>query len=404
MRFPASREGGTLTTQEIEVAHHAEHDLGPGYPQIPLADPLRDLCLSKEIGRTSLAFPPAWTPERQSALDEELALAVASFLSLPPGPHHSVRVTFSGSVALNRALTALINRLRKRGANRIEVITTSPSIDIMRLFLEERSEVDAHFDENRGGRIDAPLDPEPLVEQIRKPTSRSDIGKLVLLTSPENPTGNVWRAAGLKAVANACATHGVPLLVDHSFLVAGIQEWDEVPRIWDVAADGCEWLAVWDTGKTFGLNEDKLGFAIAGHPEVASALDEAIAVMQFGLARRQKLLFAQLLGQPSGKDYVGALREACRTNLRCLQEGVKGKPVAVCPVGAGSFALLDCARLDRSDEQLRLQLLRQGVGVVAGSVFFHGRWRPDHYLRIALAREPSRFAGGVEALVRSLVP
>ncbi len=394
--------GETLTMQEIEVAHHARHDLGPGYPQIPLADYVRDLYLSDRIRETSLSFPPAWTPEKQSALDQELELAVTSFLSLSAGTHQTVRATFSGSVALNRALTAVLNELRKRGASRIEVITTSPSIDIMRLFLEERSEIEPCFVESRRDRTDGALDPDALVEHVRLNLAYpSDTAKLVLLTSPENPTGSVWKTSDLAAIAGACADHGAVLLMDHSFLVAGVHE-EEVPRIWDVAPVGCEWLAIWDTGKTFGLNEDKLGFIVAGGSKIGGALDESIAVMQFGVARRQKIFFRQLLEQARGHDHVRMLREVCRTNLGCLQEGTHGTPVAVRPIEAGTFALLDCTRLDRSDEQLRLHLLGHGVGVVAGNVFFHGDWKPDRYLRIALAREPSRFAEAVEALVHSL--
>jgi aspartate/methionine/tyrosine aminotransferase len=402
MPLQPKRLEGTLTVQEIEAAHLAHHDLGPGYPQIPVEGYVRRLYAADDLSDLSLSFAPLWTSERQSMLDEDLELAVACFLSLRADRYHAMRTTFSGSVALNRALTAVLNESRRAGAQSLDVITTSPSIDIMRLFLAERPDITPCFVESRRRGIMGALDPQALLGRIEMALAdRPAARKLVLLTSPENPTGAVWSAGDLAMIAEACRDSDIPLLTDHSFLVAGVQE-KEVSRIWDVAPVDGNWLATWDTGKTFGLNEDKLGFVVAGSPEMTRALDESIAVMQFGVARRQKIFFARLLKESEHHNHLVTLRTACKANLRYLRERTQGTAIEVCEAVAGCFALLDCAELDRSDEELRRNLLARGVGVVAGNVFFHGDWKPRHYIRIALAREPCHFAEAVDALIQAL--
>ena len=400
MHSPPRAPSGTLTSQELEAAQVARYDLGPGYPQIPLESYARQLYLADTLQETSLSFAPWWTPEKQLEVDSQLMKAVASLLNLSPDAHHAIRATFSGSVALDRALTAVLNEARKEGSAGLDVITTSPSIDIMRLFLAERQDISAFFVESESG-IGA-LDVSALISRLERLTmERSAVSKLVLLTSPENPTGAFWSATDLATIAKACWTLGATLLVDHSFLVAGVQE-EAIPRLWDVATNYDNWLVTWDTGKTFGLNEDKLGFIVTGGPGVTQALDESLSVMQFGVARRLKVFFAMLIESARLRDHVGMLRSICQENLDYLQDRTQKAVVRVSPVKAGSFALLDCEQTGNSDEELRRRLLENGVGVVAGNVFFHGDRKPTHYLRVALARDPAHFRSAIDALTRSL--
>jgi hypothetical protein len=55
-----------------------------------------------------------------------------------------------------------------------------------------------------------------------------------------------------------------------------------------------------------------------------------------------------------------------------------------------------------TDEDARRHLLANGVGVIAGSVFFHTDWQPRGLLRIALARDPNYFIQALTKLVKEL--
>jgi hypothetical protein len=42
------------------------------------------------------------------------------------------------------------------------------------------------------------------------------------------------------------------------------------------------------------------------------------------------------------------------------------------------------------------------VGVVSGNVFFHTDWKPNRYIRVALARRADYFAEAIDKLWRAL--
>jgi histidinol-phosphate/aromatic aminotransferase/cobyric acid decarboxylase-like protein len=388
----------TLTAQEIQAAYLAHYDLGPGYPQLVVGRDVARLYTDDGIEELSLKFSPEWTPDRQRALDSGLQESLQRFLGLTPGSFAAVHCTFSGSVALDRVLAAAISVVGQERRQRISVVTTSPCIDIMRLFLEERRYVDLEFVDSRSADPWG-LDVDGIVDRVRRETVRQPA--VVLLTSPENPTGQCWSADDLLAVAVACSEAGAVLVVDHAFLTAGVHVPGMVTTVWEAARGACDWLAVWDTGKTFGLNEDKLGFIISGSEKLAAAVTRALDIMQFGVARRQKLIFAELFRMATNSDHVGTLRAACQVNLKAMRDRTDGIPVEVIEPIAGSLAILRIPA-GHSDEATRRHLLSRGVGVVAGSVFFHGDWVRSDLLRIALARDPVHFGKGIDRLVSEL--
>ena len=389
----------SLTVQELEASYLAHYDLGPGYPQIEVPSFIRELYLDDAIENLSLRFAPFWSPEKQAQVDADLESAVRLFVGIPSATEGPIRATFSGSVALERAMTAVIGIARDRDALPMTVVTTSPSIDIMKLFLQERVGVDAVFVPNHRQGVLGNSDAEALVDELNMAKRRRPEGLVVaLLTSPENPTGAVWSREELRVIGATCAELDAVLIMDHCFVTAGVHEAADVPRVWDLNDVGCHWIAIWDTGKTFGLNEDKLGFIICGSRLAQEAVDKALAVLQFGVARRQKMFFGELLRRAFFFDHAEELQKVCRENLAaamCLS-GALFVPVA--PT-AGSLLLLDISELTVADELARSRLLTAGVGVIAGRVFFHSaQWRPNCYLRVALARRPAYFAEALQRL------
>lgn len=391
--------GNTLTVQELEAAYLARYDLGPGYPQLDVAEYVKNLYLDDSIEDLSLRFAPFWTPEKQAQVDDDLELAVRQFLTIPSHFTGRVRSTFSGSIALDRVVSAVLTRARRSpGYDGMTVVTTTPCIDIMKLFLAERPDVRAEFVESRVGGHFGALDLDALLSSLRR--AREEAGGAavaVLLSSPENPTGSVWSADELVEIVRECAELEAVLILDHCFAVAGVHDASDLVRIWDLADVECDWIAVWDTGKTFGLNEDKLGFIVCGTEAMAAAADEALAVTQFGVARRQKMFFAELLRRGYYYGHIDELRETCRTNLSTAEE--LAPDFIVHRPEAGSLLLLDVSASGESDEMIRKKLIAGGVGVVAGNVFFHGDWRPENYVRVALARSTDYFREAFQRVV-----
>jgi aspartate/methionine/tyrosine aminotransferase len=389
----------TLTVQELEAAHRARFDLGPAYPQLAVPDDVQSLYRDPRVQEAALHFPPVWTAARQFEVDEDLEAAAAAFLSLDASRYTECRVTFSGSVALNRALSGCLRLSRHERSTGVDVVTTTPSVDIMRLFLEEYLDVKPIFVPSRYQGIVGALDAQAVVRALyRTAEGGAHRRRVVLLTSPENPTGSYWSAEDLRYIGDACAATDAILVVDHSLLLAGVHS-IPLPRVWDHPPPGGQWIALWDTGKTFGLNEDKLGFIFSGDRRIARFIGESLAVMQFDVARRQKLIFAQLLRCADALSHIERLRKVCQANLSRLEQMIGNTYLHVQLPTAGSMALVDVAALGHSDEEARQRLLHAGVGVVAGNVFFHDEWKPHTLMRLALARVPSYFEESVSALL-----
>jgi bifunctional pyridoxal-dependent enzyme with beta-cystathionase and maltose regulon repressor activities len=390
----------SLTEQEIQAAYIAEFDLGRGYPQLALPRYVRKLYGNSAIAANALEVVPAWTREKQLLLDHDLEAAAREFLSIDFGSYFSIRFTFSGSIALDRAIAAATLVASSSESSRVGVITTSPSIDIMKLFLEERRYIDIWFVESRNAEPWG-LDAGRVIDRLKALSRDSPrYPVIVLLTSPENPTGQCWTSADLTRIAAACDRVGAVLIVDHSFLVAGVHPRKAVPAIWDVLGQGSNWIAIWDTGKTFGLNEDKIGMVICGSESVGKALDRSLSIIQYATPRRQSLLYATLFRKALRFNYTDYLSQVCRRNL-ITAEGLLGDAeIELLKPAAGSLALIKIAEPD--DEGVRHQLLMHGVGVISGSVFFHTDWQPCDLLRIALARDPDYFTRALTKLVREI--
>lgn len=392
---PLSSHVPGLTEQELEVARSAEFDLGAGYPHLPAPEFIRQSYRDDRLEDLSLMMAPGWTTEKQARLDQDLAEAVEHLLGCTfREAGAELRVTFSGSVAVDRAIMACLERARSCGAQRLEVVTTSPSIDIMRDFLSERADIDTHFVDCLNGDDFPRLDLDGVLDALQRPLP-ANCRRAALLTSPENPTGESWSRAQLEEIAAACRRGGHTLIVDHCFLLAGVQE-DLVDAVWQVADPGDDWLAIWDTGKTFGLNGDKLGFLVASE-SLLPYVDDVLRVLQFDVSRRQKLFFSELLRFSSFYDYVPGLGSICRANLRTLVTALEATPCRVLEPKAGSLALVELPE-GQIDTETCSYLLRQGVGVVGGSSFFHGDVKRSDLVRVALARDPAHFARAVDLL------
>lgn len=391
-----------LTGQEQQASYTARLDLGAGYPQLAVPEFVRVLYADPKLGEASLAMTPDWTPRRQADVDVRLRASVLQFLNVDERTAADLVVspTFSGGTGLDRAITAAVRLCEEDGAPHTHVVACTPSIDVMRFLLEERgSSVQAHFVENKYPYLGA-LDADRVIDMIAELRRASHAaGIVIILTSPENPTGEMWTREALEALTQTAIECRAVLVVDHAYLTAGVHQRQEVCAIWEIAPGECNWIGVWDTGKTFGLNEDKLGFVISGNERVESCLSFALSTLQFGVARRQKILFAQILSAAPGAEYVSDLREVCRENLRSATSLAANSPLLPATIRGGSVLLIELADPRWSDERVRRGLLAQGVGVVAGRVFFHTAWRPRNFIRVALAREPEYFRRAFRAVV-----
>lgn len=362
-----------LTMQEQRIANSTAVDLGAGYPNLNLPEWLRDAISSSSIDRT----PHSSGGYGDSALSTELLLAVCDFLGIDHQHAQHGLVTFAGSIALDRAIAAC-------ASNGASIVTSTPAIDIVAAMLSERHGVAAKYVASNVEDFD--LDVDAILDAIDETTTG------VVLTSPENPTGNIINAADLARLSQEVTRRGSTLVVDQCFAVidpfmAG------VPLLPNVAGDDAEWIFLWDTGKTFGLRGEKLAFLFSS-PGRYELLRERLNILQFDVSARQKQTFLELLRSAKTHDYRAELKDLVRRNILAVERHFADTTVNVRRPDAGSFVLLDVSGLGCSDREAVDTLLREcNVGAVPSNSFFQpdhiGRAQPhrDAFIRLAMARE-----------------
>lgn len=385
--------GSDLTREELRIAAEAEIDLGVGYPEFHMPPWLAGLWLEtslKDLVTRYVDETPGVSPGCGGALPaadllaRELIRAVLRYLRLDPALERQTFITSSGSLALERVIATVTTIAPS-------VITTSPSIDIIPAMLLERPHVSVRYllGHPQDGR--APNFRDVAVD-------RSLAESTVLLTSPENPTGTVVTSEALEHLSTECRNANAPLVIDQCF--CKISAGPAVPLLPShVAAQ--PFAFIWDTGKTFDLDDDKLGFVICGG-DLLDAFRARLSVLQCTLPKRKLMLMKLVLDAAEFHEYDRALNGLVAGNIEELRAELSGTNVQVHVPEAGGFVLLDVSAYGLSDRGFSTGLLReQGVGVVPGSLFFHsashGR-AGERFVRLAVVRDRVQVGRGASRI------
>lgn len=202
--------------------------------------------------------------------------------------------------------------------------------------------------------------------------SKIDINtKLLLLCSPHNPVGRVWKRDELEAILTLCLEHNILVFSDeiHSDLVyapnrhISFASLHEKAKAITVTAIG--------VGKTFNM----AGFAMS-----------SVAIQDIELKKRfakayERLHFAQgnVLSHvafesayKNGKEWLEALKIHLQKNYKMLQKLLLkyDKCIKLTPIEATYLAWLDCRGLKLRDRELRKFFVEEaGLGLNAGISF-----------------------------------
>lgn len=384
--------GSALTDDELRIAAEAEIDLGVGYPEFSLpgwlAELWYDLPLSELTWRYLDCTPgvdliPGQSLPRSSSLMHQLCLAMLRYLNLNPDLVDNTFVTYSGSHALERSFATLI----EPGTL---AVTTTPSIDIIRAMLLERGDVRIqHVRADPEDGFSVPI------ASLCKAIEADDA--VLVLTSPENPTGHVYSESDLKRLSEACRRTGTPFVLDQCFCMvspSGLA----VPLLPAFSDPAPSYLFVWDTGKTFDLDDDKLGFVVTSG-DLAARFRERLAVLQCTLPKRKLMLMKLVLDGASAHHYGDILTEIVSDNLREVVLSVADTGITALVPDAGGFVLLDVSKLGMTGVEFSEELLAQkSVGAVPASSFFHDDIDGNlasRYVRIALIRDRHELRRGM---------
>jgi aspartate/methionine/tyrosine aminotransferase len=217
------------------------------------------------------------------------------------------------------------------------------------------------------------LDVDQLVSKI---TART---KLVILNYPHNPTGGIVPESGLRAIADAAARHGVPVLADEIYS----RILYEGKHVSIAALPGMEPHAIVLDGfsKTYAMTGWRLGYGVMPAP-----LAQVVAKLQTN-AVSCTASFTQLAGVQAlrgDQSSVDTMVAEFRRRRDAIVDGLRQIPGFKCPRPLGAFYVFpNIAGTGFSAKALADRLLDEaGVACLSGTAF--GEWGEGH-LRFSYA-------------------
>jgi aspartate aminotransferase len=204
------------------------------------------------------------------------------------------------------------------------------------------------------------LDVDQLCEQVGPKT------RLIILNYPHNPTGGTIPEAGLRAIANVAAKHGVPILSDEIY--SRLLYEGEHKSI--AAMPGMEPLAIVLDGfsKTFAMTGWRLGYGVMPAP-----MAQVVAKLQTN-ATSCTATFTQLAGVAAlrgDQSSVDAMNVEFRRRRDAIVEGLRSIPGFGCARPKGAFYVFpNITRTGFSSRALADRLLDEaGVACLSGTAF-----------------------------------
>ena len=214
--------------------------------------------------------------------------------------------------------------------------------------------------------------------------------KAVIVTTPANPHGKVWRRDELISLQKVAERHDILMVTDeiYEYMV-----FDEREHVSMASLDGAYDRTITISGfsKTFNMTGWRLGYAAAPAPIIdkMGLLNDLFYIcaptpLQHGVAAAAKL----------GEDYYVRLKQdyTSKRELMCTTLEALGFDVPW-PQGA-YYVLADFEKLSTSvaglgDSRSACKTLieRCGVGTVAGSAFYSNPADGRHKLRFCFAKE-----------------
>ena len=352
-------------------------NLGQGFPDLPEPAELIEAARRALVGRSNQYPPMRGLPE--------LRRAVADYYAREQGlqvREEEVIVTSGATEALAAAIFAFV-----RPGD--EAVLFQPFYDAY-LPLVERAGGVARTIGLVPPRWTLPLD---RLEAAIGPKTR-----LVILNTPNNPTGTVVDRATLEAIGALCERHDLVLLCDEvweGMIFGGASHVSPlaIPALRERA------VKVGSAGKIFSLTGWKIGWAVAA-PPLAEAIARQHQFLTFTTPTPLQWAVADGLALPG--EWHAAHRARYAAARERLTSGLTAAGYVVLPADGTWFVIVDLAAsgLPADDEAVAEHLIREaGVASIPVSALC-GDDPERGYLRLCFAKEDATLDEAIERLAR----
>jgi aspartate/methionine/tyrosine aminotransferase len=219
---------------------------------------------------------------------------------------------------------------------------------------------------------------------------------VLLINSPANPTGAVWRRETIERVLEIARRHDLYLLSDEVYEEIVFEGEHVSPATLD--EDG-RVITVFSASKTYAMTGWRLGYLVAppGLADLIAKVQEPVVSCATAIA--QKAYEAALLGP---QDCVAEMRDAYRLRRDTTVQALHETDLFVTEPRGAFYIFADVARATNDTYVLaRWLVLEHGIAVAPGETFGS---RAAGLVRLSLAssaetleRGVARLAAGVEA-------
>lgn len=230
--------------------------------------------------------------------------------------------------------------------------------------------------------------------------------KILLLNTPHNPTGKVFRREELELLAELCQRWDVIVVTDEVYdrITFGDAEHVSMATLPGMRE---RTLTINSTGKTFSMTGWKVGFTI-GPADLNATLRAVHQFVTFATATPFQEAMADALALAPQIGYYAHLQREYDERRILLEQALSGAGLPVLPVEGAYFLMADVSGLGFPDDVSFCRWLTRDVGVasVPPSAFYADAARAPLLARFCFAKREETIAQAAERLHKlpSLLP
>ena len=225
------------------------------------------------------------------------------------------------------------------------------------------------------------VDPEDLEKQFRQGA------KVLMMCSPNNPTGRVWTREELTAIADLVKRYGLAVVSDeiHRDLAYSGHRHISIAELPGMAE---RTITVFSPSKTFNFGGMHIGSAVSANTEWLAKLRAELYEYGHDCGRPPVFsLTAQTAAYRYGGEYLDELIAYLEGNADLMLHSLEGLPVHACRPQASFLLWVDCHELKLDTAGLAAMLREAGIAADPGHYYdtadIAGYTGPQHHFRLA---------------------
>lgn len=371
-------ETSVFERMSLAAAKHGAVNLGQGFPDFGWPDEILQAA-AKAVTEGSNQYAPS---RGLPALRE----AVAAHY----GRHQGLDLTADNICVTSGATEALAAAIFAAVSPGDEVIVMTPAYDAYAPLIR------------RAGGIVREVALEPpgwRVERSALEAAVTPRTRALIFNNPHNPTGRLFDADELAAVAEVAVAHDLVVIADEVWEHILLDGQRFVP-IASLAGIAGRTFKCGSAGKIFSLTGWKIGW-LAASPEMATLAARAHQFLTFASA--PNLQSAVAYGMAEGDAWLQPMRERFSKARDRMISGLETAGYAVLPSASTYFLCVDLAAsgISLDDEAFaKLAVEQAGVAVIPLSSFSE-QGEMKHMVRLCFAKRDETIDAGVAALSKA---